>query len=347
MSMPHATIRKVLFAFWALALANAADADGISRAPSQAPQQIRAEFEKRFIEEWGRLPEPGELFDARRPLAISLSPDGKCLAIDMFSPNCEWVEVWNVETGVKYACPSHWFAVDAHRGMKWHPTRKLIAVTTDTNGFWLLNVHTGKASNIIGAYPGSITWAGNGDQLLIDLKGAGEKPSRWSLVNIWNGKSTPCREPCFETNEFGALHDLATSTSGDIAAEVGLTEGPYAGHGEIIIFHKQAPKRAWQQTGAIHPMTDSAGKVIACPKLVNWLFDGRLVYAMIYTQGAKPVALWRCRADGSSASQWLELPDAQPRPGYAITQWLTVSGNGKRVAFLREDKIFVFDASEM
>lgn len=319
--------------------------------PNQPSAEVRAEFERRFREEWGRLPEPGELFDARRPLAVSLSPDGDFLAVDILAPSCEFVEVWDIRGALRYACPKQHFGVDAHLDIKWHPSRKLIAVTTEANGFWLLNADTGKSSYIIGAYPGNMTWAGNTDRLLIDLKEAGEQPSRWSIVNIWNAKSVPCPKSCFDTKEEGILNDLASSKSGNIAAELRVTEGPYKGSTEVVILRKRVQSWHWKQVGVIHPKLDSSGKVVAYPKLVNWLLDERLVYAMVSPQNdldtMTTVELWLCGKDGSDQRKWFTLPNAQPAPDGMSFQWVSVSGNGKRVAFLRKNKVFVFDTKEL
>lgn len=241
--------------------------------------------------------------------------------------------------------------MDAHLDIKWHPSRKLIAVSTETNGFWLLNTDSGKGSYIIGAYPGNMTWAGNTDRLLIDLKEAGEQPSRWSIVNIWNGKNVPCPKSCFETEEEGALDDLASSKSGNIAAELRVTEGPYEGSKKVVILHKQAQSWRWKQVGVLHPKLDSPGKVVAYPKLVNWLLDERLVYAML-TFGDNPdtirnVELWMCNKDGSNQKKWLMLPNGQHTFNETNYQWLSVSGNGKRVAFVQRGKVFVFDTQEL
>ncbi len=312
-----------------------------------SPAEWRKQALKDFRKQWGRVPEPGELFDIRRPLSIALSANGEYLAIDMLAPSSEWVGIWSVKPlrlGILNARIYQIFTIDASREMQWHPTRSLIVAATESNGYQLLNLHTRKSSYITGFHIGDLTWSDNRDEIIAYMRDSVDLPGYMARINIWTGQSKPFDISWLKED----TGKLSMSRYGDFAAEI-EQGNKITG---IVLYTKSPMRGKWVKSGIVRPISDpTLKKTLARPKLLNWMLDGRLVYAMIYpgdTSGSiKNVELWTCRKDGSVQKKWLTVQDAEPSSYYKWGQWLSVSANGKRVAFFRKDKVFVFDTRKL
>jgi hypothetical protein len=183
-------------------------------------------------------------------------------------------------------------------------------------------------------------------------KVAGERPNELTVLDVITGKKRSFRAPWVrdlgKLTQYCGITSQAASASGDFAVV-------FAANGkreDIVMYPRSDKKTSWRKAGTISSRLGPSGGVIARPKIVNWLADGRLVYAMLYygpeSTSLQRVELWTAKRDGFDQRKWLDLPGAAP-PSYNKIgdAWVTVSASGKRIAFFRDDRLYVFDADEL
>jgi hypothetical protein len=226
--------------------------------------------------------------------------------------------------------------------MKWHPSRHLLVASTDDKGLWLIDSDSGKDSYITGGYPTIFCWYGNSEQVVANIKLAGDQPSFPALIKVKKGSYRPFTTPWKSATrvESSITGDFAVQTSSRVKAP------------SIQLYVKHPRKQSWNLEANITPLQGTSQTSAVLPMLINWLSDGRLVYAMIPRDNDKNdmgnTALWTCHKDGSFKKPWIKLSGASlppyPTPG---GQGISVSANGKRVAFFRKDKLLVYETAKL
>jgi len=293
--------------------------------------------------------EPGEFeIHDGLPFAVALSPDGNLVAVAVTDRKTSWVDLYDLRTGVQEPRLIKRFGVDVYYDLEWHPTRQLVAAVAETGDISLLDINKRQASFLINSYPPTdVLWVGNSDDILVSFMISHDQPGLQALFfNVRTGvtRPVPTRNG---SNPIVIGADGKWSESDDYAT---LIPGNY--HDQAIVcYHKQASRWSWIRRGNVPPRVDQASKhITAYPELLSWLDDGHFAYVMVYPSGLSDdisrVEVWTCRRDGSGQKRWLILPDAEP-PAIGSTSWVSVSGNRKRIAYFRQDRLFVFAEQDL
>lgn len=324
-----------------------------------SPKTLSGQFmQENLLQEWGRIPESGELWDVRRPWSISLSPDGNQLAVSMISPlSGGWMEIWKIHHG---PLPLSWrytpmvvFPDLLSWRMLWHPARNWLLAETEPIGLQLVNLDkkTNRALPVA-AFMNQVTWLGTSDKALAVVKVSGERPNTLVNLDVLRGKDKPFNAPWVNDLKRLPHYQGIISQSASAAGDFAVIFAADGKREDIILYPRVNKELSWRKAGSITSRVDPSGELVARPMIVNWLSKERLAYAMIYkkqkSDSTGRVELWTCKRDGSDQKKWMDLPGAAPPTYNAIGPgWLTVSANGKRIAFFRNDKVFVSDTDKL
>ncbi len=304
-----------------------------------------------------KAPAPVALGRARKiipngqPLAITLSPDGQYVAIYAYPAGIppivqgkEGVEVWDLRLSRLRMIRS--FDKEAYRTLKWHPTLPLILISTSNLGYWVLHPFTGKAVSIDAGPPTEINWLGSSQSVFLFMKESLESPSVLSVLDTRTNRAKPISFPGYTPDpkdRYDYLGNLLDSGRADFAVEYVKDRRNVA----LGLFPKEDGRWRWKTGREITP--ESLGLAPA-PKttfrLVGWLLSRRLVFATIREASAKggSVDLWTCERDGTQARKWMALPIDPPEESNLYPWWVAVSGNGRRVAYIKGFQVVVQDA---
>jgi hypothetical protein len=224
---------------------------------------------------------------------------------------------------------------------------------TEPIGLQFVNLDKRTARSLqVAAFPDASSWIGSSEKVLANIKVAGERPNTLVIIDVVTGKersfTAPWENDLNRSRRYHGITSQLASGVGDFA----ITFWENEKRADIILYSRVGNKLSWHRAGVIRSQISSSGEVVAHPMIVNWLSNGRLAYAMLYQKQERSstalVELWTCKRDGTDQKKWVVLSGASPPSYNAIgLGWLTVSANGKRIAFFRNDKAFMYDAKEL
>jgi len=289
------------------------------------------------------LPQP--LFT--RTGIVDISPDGSYVVSRApLEGEPGDVEVWRLGARPEAARRIRSFRVTDPWQVRWHPTKKLVAVGSQVSRYQLLNVTTGEQSDIGDGIPGlgDVAWLDNSDEIAMYFHPAGEKKGGMRRVNVLTG-----RVRVFDTSWLKDEHsvgDIQSSRDGDYAISYTTFGTNGANGGGIALYPKGRSIHGRAFAGAIRDAVDpKSGRIVTAVFFLGWLGNGRLVYesgppttAVPPSTSGKRYEVWTCNKYGSDRRRWFVMEGAQPAQ---------VSANSKRVVVYRDGTAMVYNTDEL
>ena len=286
------------------------------------------------------------------PMSVTLSPDGKRLAVIaggaerlLPSRSNQWLEVVAVPDGR----PLWDFGDCRDVAPRWHPSKPLLIKgdnLADKPWIDLAYVASGRRRKMFRGAIGPFCWGSVG------------RLTTYGVAAPFASRTLTSRVPWCE-NATWLVQRLSCGPSDAVAAEILPVKSGFRAVAQYVETYRKVPNRLrWVRAGRIDPKVEGR-KVAWYPNNPDFLADGRLVYLRIYpaqwthswnssgrqTRGA-PTArnraeVWVCSLDGSNQRKVVTLWRLRPFIESPNSDWFTIDRAGRTICYLSWDRIRV------